>query len=607
MGGYYVKTELASEKKYKLFDFVCIPFKVCPIATIIKILDIILYALVPSIQVLATANVIDAVEKMYYEGASKQNINVSLIVLLALLAFTSLNRQIINFINLKLEMKLTSYYKMNIIEKRAKLEYQHIENNDTWELISRTCTDFVKKMMAGFANVLNLAILIIQVFSLLLIIVMKMWWVGLLILLISVPLFSVAIKLGEQTYEANKEAKKYQRRARYYQSLILNRENVDERNLFGYTNKINEVWHDKYENARIISAKTELRNYIHVKGASIITVFISIFIIGTLLVPLSLGKLSIGIFIALITAALELVQVMSWQLSGTINRLADNKKFIEDLTNFMTLKEEEDVLGAPEYDSITPLNSIEFKDVSFRYPGMKEYILRHFSLRIEKNKHYAIVGINGAGKTTLTKLLLGLYSDYEGEILINDKEIHTYRNTELKAYFNVVYQDFVRYSISLKDNIALGNLQTTDSESMKEAVDTLGLNTLIEELPNGEETVIGKSRENGVDLSGGQWQRIAIARAMVSTAEVTILDEPTAALDPVAESEVYHMFDTISKGKTTIFITHRLGAARLADEIIVINNGKVEEKGNHNELMNRNGIYAEMFLAQRSWYDEEEK
>ena len=212
------------------------------------------------------------------------------------------------------------------------------------------------------------------------------------------------------------------------------------------------------------------------------------------------------------------------------------------------------------------------------------------------------MGVNGAGKTTLTKLLTGLYDNYEGEILLDGRELRTFRQADLKALFSVVYQDFARYQISLDDNIALGNVLRKDPAKIKEAAEAMGLGQTIAELPRGMETPLGKIKEQGVDLSGGQWQRLAIARALYNPAAVQILDEPTAALDPVAESGIYEMFGKISAGKSTIFITHRLGAARLADEIIVVDGGKVAEKGNHEELLSQKGIYASMYEAQRSWY-----
>ena len=172
----------------------------------------------------------------------------------------------------------------------------------------------------------------------------------------------------------------------------------------------------------------------------------------------------------------------------------------------------------------------------------------------------------------------------------------------MKGIFSVVHQDFAKYYITLKDNIALGDILKFDKQSIYEAISLMDLDNLIDSLPDGINTYLGKITENGVDLSGGQWQRIAIARNLYSSSLIRILDEPTAALDPVAESNIYEMFSKVSNGKSTIFITHRLGAARIADEIIVIDGGKVKEKGRHENLLEKGGVYAQMFESQRSWY-----
>jgi ATP-binding cassette subfamily B protein len=177
----------------------------------------------------------------------------------------------------------------------------------------------------------------------------------------------------------------------------------------------------------------------------------------------------------------------------------------------------------------------------------------------------------------------------------------------LKALFSVVYQDFAKYQIPMTYSIGIGDARNVSSgnislKSIREAADSLALSEAVSKLPEGLNTPLGRIKETGVDLSGGEWQRVAIARSLVSRAPIHILDEPTAALDPVAESEVYKMFGEISKGKSTVFITHRLGAARLADEILVIADGHVVEQGSHTELINIGGVYAEMFEAQRGWY-----
>ena len=344
------------------------------------------------------------------------------------------------------------------------------------------------------------------------------------------------------------------------------------------------------------------RYFIRLKGSSLVTVLLSLLIISVLLFPLQRGLITPGMFMGLVTSTLNLIQMMSWELADTMGQIARNLEYCKDLTAFCALSETQGALELPADSSEITFESLEFSHVTFRYPGTDKDILSDFNLRLECGRHYAFVGINGAGKTTLTKLLTGLYDNYEGEILLNGRELKTFSQAQLKAFFSVVYQDFARYQISLEDNIALGDVLHRDQDKIRTAAASIGLDQAIADLPRGMETPLGKIKENSVDLSGGQWQRVAIARALYNPAAVQILDEPTAALDPVAESGIYEMFGKISAGKSTIFITHRLGAARLADEIIVVDGGKVAEKGSHEKLLSRNGIYASMYEAQRSWY-----
>ncbi len=591
---------LVNHKKYGFGDFLRIPFTVCPVYAGIKMLNQILVSVLPSLQVLATAAFIDTALDIFAGKAGQSAITVPLLCLIAMVAYNNLNWQLMSYINLKMAMRLEFAYRTGIVEKRAALEYRHVEDNDTWELINRVCGDPVGKLTGGFDNILGAANIVLRVGSLLVILMAQVWWAGLAIVVISLPLFRLAVKGGQQIYEENKEAEKHRRRADYLKSVLQGRENVEERALFGYTEKVNRQWLEKYEAARKITVGVSARYFVRLKASSLITVLLSLLIISVLLFPLTRGLITPGMFMGLITSTLNLIQMMSWELSDTMNKIAQNLEYCKDLTAFCALSETPGALDLP--GGGIPFESLEFRQVSFRYPGTERDILKDFSLRLERGRHYAFVGINGAGKTTLTKLLTGLYDNYEGEILLNDRELRTYSQADLKAFFSVVYQDFARYQISLEDNIALGNVLQKDQTKIREAAEAMGLGQTIAGLPRGMETSLGKIKEQGVDLSGGQWQRLAIARALYNPAAVQILDEPTAALDPVAESGIYEIFGKISAGKSTIFITHRLGAARLADEIIVVDGGKVAEQGNHECLLSQKGIYASMYEAQRSWY-----
>lgn len=205
-------------------------------------------------------------------------------------------------------------------------------------------------------------------------------------------------------------------------------------------------------------------------------------------------------------------------------------------------------------------------------------------------------------------MITGLYSNYEGEILIDGRSLRDLSQEEVKGLSSVVCQDFAKYYITLYDNIAIANPNKQDNRNdVFRAVELAGLTETVKKLPDGLDTYLGKIQEKGVDVSGGEWQRIAMARNVISPAPLRILDEPTAALDPISESMIYKKFEQISQGMTTIFISHRLGSTKLADIIYVLSDGKIIESGSHSELMTKNGLYSEMFNAQAEWYKTDEQ
>ena len=210
------------------------------------------------------------------------------------------------------------------------------------------------------------------------------------------------------------------------------------------------------------------------------------------------------------------------------------------------------------------------------------------------------MGENGSGKTTLTKLILGYYDDYEGEILVNSVELRQWDKSELKAMFTALTQNFSKYDLTVEDNIKLG-LDVAD-EKVDEAISLSGLSDTVKKLPKGKKTMLGMLYDDGVDLSGGEWQRVAMARAIVRSAGLKILDEPTASLDPMAERDFYEQFDKISRSCATILISHRLASTRTAEIVYVLENGRIVESGSYSELMKNNGLYARMFESQRGWY-----
>jgi len=627
---------MPSGKKYTILDYLRIPLMSCPVCTIIIGINRIIDSFVPAISTLITAYFVDTAVGIFNNVKPYHSIWLPITLIMIFIVYRNLSFTLIyGFVNIRYDMAIYHNVRAALAEKRGKLEYRHIENNKTWDLISRACDDSLAGIAIGMNNVFDMLEIIINITSVVVIIMTQVWWVGLIVLIAAIPLMFVAVKSGKKNYNAIRETRKYYRRSQYYQEVLSKRDYVEERSMFGYCNSVNDRFYDQYERNRRHNLKVMLASTIRMRISSFSTLAISAVVVSVLITMTVNGKMSIGLFTGLSTTAFTLVNTMSWYLSYVTRTFAEKQEYLKDLTEFMGLSEQKGALDEPADANNLKIETIEFKNVSFMYPDTEKYILKDFNLVLEKNLHYAFVGINGAGKTTITKLLTGMYDNYEGEILINGKNIREYELGELKGMFAVVYQDFARFQVSAGDNIMMGDIKKLeerytklreagitdtasegemknkgidkyDREKIEDILKEIDLWDAVENLPEGLDTNLGKIDADGVDMSGGQWQRIAVARALFNPAIVRILDEPTAALDPVAESNIYKMFGRISTGKTTIFITHRLGAAKLADEIIVIDEGKVAEKGNHNALMEMDGIYASMFESQKSWYETEE-
>ena len=378
---------------------------------------------------------------------------------------------------------------------------------------------------------------------------------------------------------------------------------MDERTLFNYSNYISSRYSKEFETARKNQFKVSLKNWFFMKLSSTSLSLIAIIIGFSLINPVLLGYISIGTFMAINVAVFTMVGAIGWSLQDATENISKSSEYMHDLTEFINLSRIDGALDLPDNESIE-FGSIEFKNVYFKYPNADKFILNNLSFSLVAGKNYAFVGINGAGKTTIIKLLTGLYDDYEGEIFINNIELRNYHLSSIKSLFSVIYQDFARYQISIEDNIKLGVVSTEVKDiKINDILDKLDMNLLIDSFDNGLKTNLGKINNDGVDISGGQWQKIAIARSLISPAPVKILDEPTAALDPIAESKLYSEFENLMNDKTTILISHRLGSIKLVDEILVIKDGKIIEKGSHKDLIDLNGEYYEMFESQRKWYE----
>ncbi len=291
------------------------------------------------------------------------------------------------------------------------------------------------------------------------------------------------------------------------------------------------------------------------------------------------------------------------QIFSTFAGIGDQALFLTDLLAFFemkpTIKSKPNALPAPR-----PIKTgVEFRDVSFSYPGNERRVLDHINFKLHTNERLALIGENGQGKTTIVKLITRLYDPTEGQILLDGIDLREYDLDDLHREIGVIFQDFMRYEMTARDNIAVGHIEDIQNiELLKTAAHKSLADDVIARLDNGYEQILGRRFEQGVDLSGGEWQKVALARAYLRDAQLLILDEPTAALDARSEYEVFHRFAELTAGKMALFISHRFSTVRSADRILVLENGKIAEEGTHDQLARMGGRYAEMFEMQASSY-----
>ena len=594
-------------KKFTIYGIIKCVISTSPVYSIIIIVLKLICALIPSFNTIVVSGFIDH-SIQYLKGYEQINKLIPYLILIVIFLIVSMCASVLS----RMAMTKTSYdlkysIKSATIRHKAKLEYECYEDAEKWNLLTRVGENTDERFLGIFQNVLSILSLIVTIAGLLLILLTQVWWSAVIVLALSIILIRFSIKSGKESYTAGQEVSQLKRFATYLSEVLINRDYVLERDVFDYSPTVSQEYLDAYEIARKKEYRVKRKWFVKLKLGGVASSLLS-FLIAVILIPLVLnGRLSIGLYIALISSIFNVVSLLSWQITSYMDQYANDLEFIKEYNIFLSLPEIKSPASLPSF--CTGHIDIEFQDVYFRYPGQDEDVLKGISFHIENGKSYSIVGLNGAGKTTIIKLLSGLYSDYRGKIVINGRELRDYSSDEISGFCSYIYQDYCKYPLTFEENIKIGDIVGFLDDSIKlderfhDVIKKSGLEDIEKRLPNGKATQISKLYEDGVDLSGGEWQRIAIARSLMSPAPVKVFDEPTAALDPIAESDLYHTFQRIGEGNTMLMISHRLGSTLLADVIFVLKDGKIIEKGNHSELIQTGGEYAKMFELQRSWYN----
>jgi len=502
--------------------------------------------------------------------------------------------------------KVVRQVKVQIMEKSKALDVASFDNAAFYERMENASREAGMRPLQILTETFGMVSTIIEFVSYLVILLTApgLWWATLVIIAVSIPSAVINFIYRRKNFQYMRRRSKERRQMDYYSGLLVNKDLVKEVRMFDladtFIGRYCEVFKIYYRGLRRLIF-SESAWHVLIGVISGVTNLIFYVLIAR---QVFTGQIMIGdytLFTGAIASVANCINALI-SISGTIY---EGTLFIDNLIAFM----DEPVTVRPRIAeglqvSRNAGHTIAFEHVSFRYPGTSRDVLHDVSFTIGAGETLALVGLNGAGKTTLIKLLTRLYDPTEGRILLDGHDLRDYDLGSLYSTFGIIFQDFGKYAVSVAENIRYGDIhkQPGEGEVQSAAVQSAA-GEYIERLPDGYDTPLMRIFEpNGVELSIGQWQKLAIARAFYADSEILILDEPTASLDPIAEQEIFNQFDALRNRKTTIFVSHRLSSATIADQILVIENGCLIEKGSHQALMALGGKYHELFATQAKRY-----
>ncbi len=503
-----------------------------------------------------------------------------------------------SFVSFKYNDAIDYYLDNVMIDKVSSIDLAFFDSSDlndklnnSWSLIYSTKL-MVTFVFDFFQKTVRLII------SLSLMMTLSPWLIPIIIVL-CIPSIIGDIKINSMDYQFEKEHAKSRRKLEYYKDLFFEGAHSEVRlyHLSDYFSSLYMVTWNCWDKA--IRSKGIKQCLINVSSLVLLTANeIIVYILSV--AKLIAGKIEVG-DVAYYISLLTQFRSDFTSLCYRINMFNKNSKELNDVRSFIEMKPLLE-RGGTRIPSKNP--TIEFKDISFYYPNSENAVLSHCSFVLNPGEIVGLVGLNGSGKSTIVKLLCRFYDPSDGQILIDGIDNKEYDIVKLRALFGVLFQDYVRYSFSLRENVALSDLsRVEDSAAIIKACENSNTNDFVNTWDNGiDENLTRRFDAHGKELSGGQWQRISLARAFFRNAPIILLDEPSAALDPIAEHQIFKDFSKLSKNKSALLISHRLSSITLADRILVLENGHIIEQGSHRELINMNGRYAYLFDLQAKKY-----
>lgn len=604
---------------YRLGYIFLIVWKASPLILFTMVFIALFDGVMPVIGTLISSSVLDELQLVIKERILAEEAGLSynasfwgsavLSMLIVLFAYRICNRVVSRISSSIIRIageKVTNQVKVQIMEKAKTIDLASFDIPAFYEKLENANREAGHRPIQTLQSTFSIISTIIQLVGYIVILaqIPNMWWMPLGVIAISIPSAVISFVYRRKHFNYVRWRSKDRRQLSYFSGLLVNKDLVKEIRIFNladtFIDRYNTVFKKYYAGLRkLIIEESAWLVVIAIISAVVNCIFYAIIAFGVFV-----GRFTIGDY-NLYTGSLNSIANCVTSFINTSASVYEGTLFIDNLISFM--KEKPSIVCTakiPEkIDSNAP-HTIVFENVSFSYPGTERKVIKNLSTTFRPGETVVLVGLNGAGKTTLVKLLTRLYDPTEGRILLDGKDIKEYDVRELYNLFGIIFQDFGKYAVTAAENIAFGNIdKEEDREKVEECARQANAEDYIARLPEGYDTPLTRIFEKeGIELSGGQWQKLAIARAFYRDSEIMILDEPTASLDPMAEQEIFNQFDTLREGKTTIFVSHRLSSAVIASKILVLEYGELIEEGNHHELMEKKGKYYNLFTTQAKRY-----
>jgi len=557
----------------------------------------------PIIVLLLTQNLINRITDSWAQGFDV--IVWAFVWLVGFTFFSELLNLAQSYVSKLFETLLMNRVNRLIMEKSVALALRDFENPYVQDALKRAQNEAGHRPYQILQQMLSLISGIVTLISAVGMLIIFKWWMAFLLLVMPLTSFYSFLRIGQQEFLIQYRRAPKMRQTWYFSFLMTKDTNFKEVKLYQLGHyllgRYNALFEEFYEEDRQMM-KRRLNTGIFFQ---IINQLANTAMMLVVLWSAFLREIQIGNVVAL-TQTIVMTQSNSQSLIHGLLALCQHNLYLQQLFAFLDLPVQTQQAG--KNTEVPEIETVEFRNVSFRYPDNPKQSLRDVSFTLRRGETMAIVGRNGSGKTTLVKLLTQLYDEFEGDILINGVSIRSFDPEALRRRMGVVFQDFVQYELQMRHNIGFGQVRGLDQdEELLEAAERAGIDALVEQLPQGLDTQLGRLFEQGSQLSGGQWQRVAIARAFMRKADLYVLDEPSSMLDPESEMRVFEKFRELIVGRVGIFISHRYTAIKYADHILMMDQGAVVEQGSHHELMEQDGMYAYLYNMQVAAYSETQK